>query len=153
MKPVHVVALLALLCVGVSASPQQKPSLPVVVVDAAHSRETPSFATYVVPPGKGLVLDVTKYRFSPLDRPEVPPNVVELDFTSGPPGLYSTAWQESRRIELTARTLKPGEESGPFPGLKPGDKVVVTIGLMKPIPNTNEISFKVYWTAFVKVEP
>jgi hypothetical protein len=157
MKSSHVVVTLALLLCGIgvpaSPEPQQKPSLPVVVVDAAHSRDTPSFATYVVPPGEGLVLDVTKYRFPPLDRPEVPPNVVELDFTSGPPGLYRTAWQESRRIELTARTLKPGEESGPYPGLKPGDKVVVTIGLMTPIPNTDNTSFNVYWTAFIKVAP
>lgn len=134
-----------------AASPgaEAKPGLPVVVVAAERSRDHPGASPYRVAAGEGLILDVTEHRFPPLDRPEVPPNVVELYITGA--GSYRTAWQESRRIELTAQTLAAGEDSDPYPGLKPGAKGAVTIGRFTPGKEPGHTSFEVYWMALLEV--
>lgn len=105
----------------------------------------------MLPPAEGLVVDATQYRFSPADRPEVPPDRVELAIDGY--RMYRTAWKESRRIELTAKTLEALEDAGPFPGLEAGRTAVVTIGLATPIPGTDNISFNVYWMALIQVSP
>jgi hypothetical protein len=138
------------------AAPQGSPEIVVLKVDREHSRvHAPRGVkppAYVLAPVEGIILDLTGFRLSDEGRPETRPNLVELIVEGRTDNfIYRTAWQDSRRIEMTPATLQPQPGSPPFTGFKAGDSAYVTIGYERVDPQTSHSSISVMWMAGIEI--
>ena len=129
-------------------------SQPTIVVDVAHSQfgrpEGEEGPSYTLPPTERLLVDARTYDFSESLFPDTPPNAVQLLVGEG--RQYSAPWQPSRQIELSPASLIPINDSPPFAGLKPGDRVILAIGQQRTDPQKNELVLRVLWAGLIEVQ-
>ncbi|MCA9425809.1 MAG: hypothetical protein KC964_22395 [Candidatus Omnitrophica bacterium] len=135
------------------------PDLPVLKVDATHDQIIASVSgttaiRYVIPPGRGFVLDATDFTFNiPRNAPlgVQAPNSIQV--LRRDEAMFSVVWSENKRNIVTGETASPNYGSGPFQPFAAGDMVIIGIGHLRPA--TSEESgdvFVPFWCGLADVQ-
>src|SRR5258708_4304799 len=128
----RLLSVILFICVGCKSQSASQSAYPVVVVDDAHLQfkhaDGSKAVFYAVPPGPGVVLDASSYKF------QIPPQLAvsgpdSVSIVIGKGQMYSADWKpvDGKQV-LDAATLKPVGKAPPFTGFPAGVTIAMGIG-------------------------
>jgi hypothetical protein len=136
-----------------SAAAVAATSVQTIVVDAAHNeivkQEGVKTLNYVIVPGASVRLDARKFDYAQAGYPNLRPNAVHVTIKDR---QYFADWGTAQVLELSSDTLVPVNNGPRFEGFRSGDSVTINLGRKDVDEVKHEISFKVQWSAMLKVK-
>lgn len=145
----HAAALAALACMTALAAG----SAPTIIADLQHNEivqpEGVKPPAFVVAAGPALRIDARRFDFTKGGYPQLTPNAVHVQIKDS---QYFAEWDGASLLELSADTLAPANNAPPFAGFRGGETVVVSLGRKEVDHVKRHISFKVQWSARVRVK-
>jgi hypothetical protein len=137
-----------------SAAAVAATNVPTIVVDAAHNdivkQEGVKTLSYVIAPGASVRLDARKFDYTQAGYPNLRPNAVHVTIKDR---QYFADWGAAAQVlELSSDTLVPVNNGPRFEGFRSGDSVTINLGKKDVDEVKHEISFKVQWSALLKVK-
>lgn len=146
------------------AEPENKPQI--LIVDEAHQalpkpgpqRQDRAPEIYQIEPDEAIGLDFTTYelKFQSGDRKFnlMKPNRLDVVFDNGRQYKRIFSSKRQKRLELSAKTLRPVGNSPSFPGFKAGQRFMMSLGYEFPrLATDEEGNVAPAWMGVVEVVP